>query len=110
MANKYILDTHALVWYLEGNPKLGQQAKATMGAADSLMVLPLIAVAEAAFLIERGRIGISSVSELLKDIFEDKRIEVFPLTWDVFARSLTTEGLRIPELHDRFIVSTGLHL
>lgn len=110
MANKYILDTHALVWYLEGNPKLGQQAKITMGAADSLMVLPLIAVAEAAFLIERGRIGIPSVPDLFKDIFEDKRIEIFPLTWDVFERSLTDEGLRIPELHDRFIVSTGLHL
>ncbi len=110
MANKYILDTHALVWYLEGNPKLGQQAKITMGAAGSLMVLPLIAVAEAAFLIERGRIGIPSVSDLLTDIKEDKRIEIFPLTWDVFERSLTAEGLRIPELHDRFIVSTGLHL
>ena len=110
MANKYILDTHALVWYLEGNRKLGKQAKITMGAADSLMVLPLIAVAEATFLIERGRIGISSVSDLFKDIFEDKRIEIFPLTWDVFERSLTAEGLRIPELHDRFIVSTGLHL
>ncbi len=110
MANKYILDTHALVWYLEGNPKLGEQAKITMGAADSLMVLPLIAVAEVAFLIERGRIGIPSVSDLFKDIFEDKRIEIFPLTWDVFERSLTDEGLQIPELHDRFIVSTGLHL
>jgi len=110
MANKYILDTHALVWYLEGNPKLGQQAKITMEAAGSLMVLPLIAVAEAAFLIERGRIGIPSVADLLEDIFEDKRVEIFPLTWDVFERSLTAEGLRIPELHDRFIVSTGLHL
>ncbi|MCZ7669540.1 MAG: PIN domain-containing protein [Chloroflexi bacterium] len=110
MANKFILDTHALVWYLEGNPKLGQQAKIIMGAADSLMVLPLIAVAEVTFLIERGRIGIPSVSDLFKDIFEDNRIEILPLTWDIFERSLTAEGLRIPELHDRFIVSTGLHL
>jgi len=110
MANKYVLDTHALIWYLEGNPKLGRQAKITMGAADSLMVLPLIGLAEAAFLIERRRIDIPSVSDLLTDVRNDKRIEIFPLTWDVFERSLTPEGLRIPELHDRFIVSTGLHL
>lgn len=32
------------------------------------------------------------------------------MTWDIFLRSLTTEGLSIPELHDRLIVSTGLHL
>ena len=92
MANKYILDTHALVWYLEGNRKLGKQAKIKMGAVDSLMVLPLIAVAEAAFLIERGRIGVPTVADLFKDIFEDKRIEIFPLTWDVFERSLTKKN------------------
>lgn len=28
----------------------------------------------------------------------------------IFERSLTSEGLLIPELHGRFIVSTGLHL
>ena len=49
MANRYILDTHALVWYLEGNSRLGRKAKATMAAAESEMVLPLIALAEAAF-------------------------------------------------------------
>ena len=39
MANKFILDTHALIWYLEGNPRLSQQAKAIMSAANSEMVL-----------------------------------------------------------------------
>lgn len=27
MANKYIVDTHALIWYLESNPRLGAAAK-----------------------------------------------------------------------------------
>ena len=110
MADKYILDTHALVWYLEGNPRLGRKAKTIMSAADSEMVLPLIALAEAAFLIEKGRIGIPSVSNLLADVRDDDRIELQPLTIEIFERSLTSEGLRISELHDRFIVSTGLHL
>ena len=110
MADKYILDTHALVWYLEGNSRLGSQAKTTMTAAESEMVLPLIALAEAAFLIEKGRIGIPSISNLLADVRNDERIEIQPLTMAIFERSLTSEGLRIPELHDRFIVSTGLYL
>jgi len=110
MADKYVLDTHALVWYLEGNSRLGRKAKTTMSAADSELVLPLIALAEAAFLIEKERIGISSISNLLADVRNDERIEIQPLTMAIFERSLTTEGLRIPELHDRFIVSTGLHL
>ena len=110
MAHKYILDTHALVWFVEGNKRLSESAKAIIAAADSQMVLPLIALAEATIIIERGRTTISDVSKFLARVYVDTRIEIFPLTLDVFERSLTPEGLRIPELHDRFIVSTGLHL
>ena len=110
MASKYIIDTHALIWYLEGNPRLGLQAKTIMNAANSDMVFPLIALAEAAILIQKGRIHIPTVGDLLADIAGDDRIEIYPLTFDIFERSLTAEGLKIPELHDRFIVSTGLHL
>jgi PIN domain nuclease of toxin-antitoxin system len=110
MAHKYILDTHALVWFVEGNKRLSESAKEIIAAADSQMVLPLIALAEAAVIIERGRTTIPDVSKFLNHVYVDTRIEIFPLTLDVFERSLTPEGLRIPELHDRFIVSTGLHL
>jgi PIN domain nuclease of toxin-antitoxin system len=110
MAHKYILDTHALVWFVEGNKRLSESAKEIIAAADSQMVLPLIALAEAAVIIERGRTTIPDVSKFLNHVYLDTRIEIFPLTLDVFERSLTLEGLRIPELHDRFIVSTGLHL
>lgn len=110
MAHKYILDTHALVWFVEGNKRLSESAKTIIAGADSEMVLPLIALAEATIIIERGRTTISDVSKFLARVYADTRIEIFPLTLDVFERSLTPEGLRIPELHDRFIVSTGLHL
>lgn len=110
MAHKYILDTHALVWFVEGNKRLSESAKTIIAGTDSEMVLPLIALAEAAVIIERGRTTISDVSKFVARVYADTRIEIFPLTVDVFERSLTPEGLRIPELHDRFIVSTGLHL
>ena len=110
MAHKYVLDTHALVWFVEGNKRLSESAKTIIAGTDSEMVLPLIALAEAAVIIERGRTTISDVSKFLARVYADTRIEIFPLTLDVFERSLTPEGLLIPELHDRFIVSTGPHL
>jgi len=110
MAHKYILDTHALIWFVEGNSRLSESAKAVLSAANSQMVLPLIALAESALIIERKRTTIPNVSRFLTSVYADSRIEIYPLTLDVFERSLTPEGLRIPELHDRFIVSTGLHL
>lgn len=110
MSSKCILDTHALIWYLEGNPRLSHRAKKTLSQADCEMVLSVIALAEAAYLIEKSRIAIPSISDLLTDIKEDDRIEIYPLTMEIFERSLSSDTLRIPELHDRFIVSTGLYL
>ena len=110
MAHKYVLDTHALIWFLEGNKRLSEPAKAVFLSPNSKMVLPIIALAEAGLIIERGRTTIKDMTKFLNRVYADTRIEVFPLTLDVFERSLTPAGLKIPELHDRFIVSTGLHL
>ncbi|MEZ4735028.1 MAG: PIN domain-containing protein [Caldilineaceae bacterium] len=110
MAHKYILDTHALIWFAEGNKRLSEPAKTILAGADSQLVLPIIALAESALIIERGRTTIADSGKFLTRIYADSRIEIFPLTLDVFERSLSAEGLRIPEFHDRFIVSTGLHL
>jgi PIN domain nuclease of toxin-antitoxin system len=30
MVSKYIVDTHALIWYLESNPRLGAAAKVVL--------------------------------------------------------------------------------
>jgi PIN domain nuclease of toxin-antitoxin system len=40
MATKNIVDAHALVWYLEGNPRLGMQAKAVLDDPTSELILP----------------------------------------------------------------------
>lgn len=110
MASKIILDTHALVWFLEGNKRLSRQAKTIMAAPKSEMVLPIIVLAEASIIIERGRTTIPNVLDFLNRVYADSRIEIYPLTLDIFKRSISADGLLIPELHDRFIVSTGLHL
>ena len=45
MALKYVLDTHALIWYLEANPRLGAKAKVLLDDPTTELVLPLIALA-----------------------------------------------------------------
>jgi PIN domain nuclease of toxin-antitoxin system len=108
MARKYVLDTHALLWYLEGNPRLATAAKTIIDEPGAELVLPVIALAEAAFVVERRRSTIPSVANLLESIQADSRIEVCPVTMEIFQQSLTAQT--IPELHDRLIVATVLHL
>lgn len=108
MATRYILDTHALVWHLEGNRLLGRSARAIIDDPASDLVLPIIALAEAAFIVEKGRTAIPTVSDLIADVQHDDRIEIFPLTDEIFSESIALTN--IPEMHDRLIVATGVHL
>jgi PIN domain nuclease of toxin-antitoxin system len=103
-----VLDTHALVWYLEANPRLGREAKRVIDDSLSELVLPLIALAEAAYIVEKGRTAIPTVPDLLTAILADLRIAIHPLTWEVFQQSLNATVL--PEMHDRLIVGSALHL
>ena len=65
MAINHIVDTHALVWHLEGNPRLGSRAKTILADPSSELVLPIIALAEACWMAEHGKSTISNVHDLL---------------------------------------------
>lgn len=108
MATRYILDTHALIWHLEGNGLLGAEAKRIIGEPSSELVLPVIAFAEAMFIVEKGRSAIPSVQDLLADVTSDKRIDIYPLTAGILEESSSLTV--IPEIHDRLIAATGVYL
>jgi PIN domain nuclease of toxin-antitoxin system len=76
---KYIVDTHALIWFLEGNPRLGTAAKQVLGDRESQLILPAIALAEASFIVERGKTSIPSVNDLHTAVNGDPRIVVYQL-------------------------------
>ncbi len=108
MAHKFVLDTHALVWHLEGNPRLGQSARRVIEDPLSSLVLPIISLAEAAYIVEHGRTAIPTVADLLQSIRADHRITIYPLTVEVFQESLNAS--KLPEMHDRLIVGCGIYL
>jgi PIN domain nuclease of toxin-antitoxin system len=64
MASKFVLDAHALIWYLEGNRRLGTAAKIIVDDPASDLILPVIALAEAAHIISKGRTLIVSANVL----------------------------------------------
>ena len=107
MASKYVLDTHTVIWYLEGNARLGVNAKAVLDDSSSEMILPIIALCEAAHVIGKGRTKITTPKEFLDRIELDPRFEIAPLTDEILKESL---DLQIPEMHDRLIVATAVHV
>ena len=108
MATKFILDTHAVVWHLEGNPRLGSSARALIDDLSIELILPAIPFSEAIYIVEKGRCSIPSVPDLLNDLQNDSRIEIYPLTAGILHVGATLTS--IPEMHDRLIVATGIYL
>ncbi|MEK6406779.1 MAG: PIN domain-containing protein [Acidobacteriota bacterium] len=106
MASKYVLDAHTVIWYLEGNARLGVNAKAVLDDSSSEMILPIIALCEAAHIIGKGRTKIKTAKEFLDRIELDPRFEIAPLTNEILKESL---ALQISEMHDRLIVATTMH-
>jgi PIN domain nuclease of toxin-antitoxin system len=63
MASKYVLDTHALIWYLEGNALLGANAEAILDDHLTELILPIITLCEAVHVINKGRTKIKALGE-----------------------------------------------
>jgi PIN domain nuclease of toxin-antitoxin system len=108
MADKYLLDTHALIWYLEGNRRLGTQAQQIMDDFNNELILPIIALAEAIHIVDRNRTSIPSTSDLMQGVADAPHLEIATLTWPILQQSLRATA--VPEMHDRLIVATALHL
>jgi len=108
MSISYVVDAHPLIWHLEANSRLGVNAHAVLADPQSKLFLPIIALAEACWIVEHGRCRIPSVAHLLGHVDADSRIVLLPLDRSTLDRSLTLTT--IGEMHDRQIVATAVQL
>ena len=98
----YVLDTHPIVWFLEGSPLLSKAAKTAMSEVTAELVIPTIALVEISFLYAKKRITID-VSIVRQKLLAAGNCSIYPLDEQVV--SLTPLSLNI---HDAIIVATGL--
>jgi PIN domain nuclease of toxin-antitoxin system len=105
---KYVLDTHALIWFLEGNSRLGTNAKAILSNPNSQLVIPATTLAEAVWIVEKGRTSIPAPQDVISAVKADPRVVIYPLDQDVIERTMSLSVIN--EMHDRQIVATALVL
>ena len=105
---KYVIDTHALIWFLEGNSRLGAKAKAILSQPDAQLVIPATTLAEAVWIVERGKTSIPDPKDVISVVEADPRVVIYQLDKDVI--EMTMRLSVINEMHDRQIVATALVL
>ncbi len=98
----YVVDTHALVWYLTGDRRLGSQAEAVLNDPDVTLIIPVIVLAEIKDLAHKGRFA-QTLVDVLAVIGSDARCHVYPIDLDVV--NATPTHL---DIHDSLIVGVAL--
>ncbi len=109
MSDLYILDTHALFWYLTNSPKLsetGHQVFQRAFVGEITLILSPIVILELYGLIRKISAPFDFSTELA--LFEQPPFQVEPITTADFY--LLDRLSAIPELHDRLIAATALRL
>lgn len=108
-----VLDTHVLVWLLNGDERLGERARfeiATAAATNSVHV-SAITPWEIAMLISKGRLTLhKDVGEWLAEAFGLPGIKLEPLAVEISVASTRLPGFMHADPADRIIVATARHL
>lgn len=106
----YVVDTHALLWYLAEDKSLGKKAKNVLDRADKGdvdIVIPTTVLAEALFITEKHKVDLEFL-DIIETIKNSSNYTISPLDIEIIMRCHDLKS--IPELHDRIIVATAILL
>jgi PIN domain nuclease of toxin-antitoxin system len=106
-----IADTHAAIWYLYSDSRLGRAASdfidATIVGGDHIGI-SAISLAEMIYLVEKKRIPSSALEDILAAIADPKIVlQEVPLDADIVAKMKEVPRDEIPDLPDRIIAATA---
>lgn len=110
----FVADTHAVIWYILNQDALSSSALEAFEAASASgdpVYLSAISVVEIHYLVEKGKLTAAFVDRLDDALISaNAALVVTPLTLEI-ARTLSQiPRSSIPEMPDRIIAATALHL
>jgi PIN domain nuclease of toxin-antitoxin system len=104
-------DTHAAVWYLFSDPRLGSRASAFIDratASGDFIGVSAITIAEMVDLVEKGRIPPGALNDLQTAIADPKAVFQHVVLDERIAMNMAEiSRLDVPDLPDRVIAATA---
>lgn len=109
-----VADTHAILWYLLASDKISQNATIALDEATTAgdpVFVTSISVVEVVYLIEKGRLPEVAFERLMDALTESNSgFTVVPLDLDIIHSIRKIPRNAIPDLADRIIAATALHI
>lgn len=106
----YVVDTHALIWYLTGDKKLSKRAREIFEAAErgeTRLLLPAIVLAEMYFANAKHK-WFTDYKTVYKEILDRKFFKFLP--FDHHHVLEFDRNAAVPEMHDRIITGVARRL
>ncbi len=104
----FVPDTHALVWYVTADQRLGTNARDALASVDTgenQAVVSVLALGEILYLEEKKKIKVR-LKELVENLKRNTNYLIAPLTLEIVIESENVKN--VPELFDRMMASTAL--
>jgi PIN domain nuclease of toxin-antitoxin system len=109
-----VTDTHALIWYLYAMPQLSANAKNYMdnaAASGGYIFVPTISCVEITYLAEKGRLGANVLPRINAAIQTPNSVlKPIELSHQITTTLSQIPRQTVPEMLDRIIAATALHL
>src|ERR1700733_5672777 len=87
--NRYLLDTHALIWFLEGNEILPTRVKSIIMNAEANVFISIVTLWEIAIKLSIGKLQLTrTLSDIIDQLAEDK-IAILPVETPALLHLLT---------------------
>lgn len=109
-----VADTHALVWYLYAMPELSTDAKIYMdnvAASGGYIFVPTISFVEITYLAEKNRLGTNVLPRINSAVqMPNSVLKPIELTHQITISLSQISRQIVPDMPDRIIAATALHL
>lgn len=108
------IDTHAAVWYFAKSPQMSATARNAVNnaiAGGFVIILPTISIVEIIYLVEKGRLVPQTLTSLMQALkLPNSSFVSQDLTEDVAHTLAQIPRSTVPDMPDRIIAATALHL
>jgi PIN domain nuclease of toxin-antitoxin system len=103
-----LLDTHAFLWYLQGNPNLSLEVRELLDATEHNLYLSIASLWEIAIKLGLGKLELEYSFQELPNVSRQLDIKILPIAFEHTERYLALP-LHHRDPFDRMLVAQAIH-
>lgn len=102
-----LLDTHSLIWFLNGDDKLSEKAKSAIEEPSNSKIVSIASIWEIAIKISIDRFRFPKGFKYFLDMVEDNGFEILPITFEHAVKLSTLEFIH-RDPFDRLLIAQSM--